>query len=67
MHYRDAQAAFTPTHFDNVVPFSRTPMVPDERQHIQNKIQAKQSQIAQLAQEIRWLRLELESDQWLLR
>ena len=60
-NYRDAQASFTPSNADNVVPLHREPMEAAERQHIRNKIQAKQAQIAQLANEIRWLRLELDT------
>lgn len=61
MHFRKAQETFEPTTLTNVVPLHREPMEAAERQHIRNKIQAKQAQIAQLANEIRWLRLELEA------
>jgi hypothetical protein len=60
MNYRDARAAFEPTSFDNVVPFSREPMSA-ERAHIENKIREHERAIAEHAQKIRWLRMELES------
>lgn len=60
MNFHDAHAAFEPTVFDNAVPLNRAPMS-SERTHIENSIHAKERQIAQLAQEIRWLRLELET------
>lgn len=60
MNYRDAQATFAPTVFDNTAPLNRLPMT-SERTHIEDKIAAKRSEIARLAQEIRWLSMELES------
>jgi hypothetical protein len=45
---------------DNVIPLNREPMSA-ERTHIENKIADKRRQVAQLAQEIRWLQMELES------
>jgi hypothetical protein len=60
MNHHDAQAAFEPTVFDNTVPLNRAPMS-SERSHIENKIAAKRSEIARLAQEIRWLTMELET------
>lgn len=43
-----------------VVPFRRE-VASAERTHIEKAIAQKRSQIAQLAQEVRWLTLELES------
>jgi hypothetical protein len=60
MSYRTAREMWTPS-TDNVVPISPAVKTPAEKQYIQNQIQAKQAQIAQLANEIRWLRLELET------
>ena len=60
MHFRDAQAAFEPTKFDNVVPFSREPMSA-ERVFVENKIREHERAIAEHAQKIRWLRMELET------
>ncbi len=61
MHFRDAQAARqdedAPT---NIIPLNRHPMAA-ERVHIENVIAQKRREIARLAQEIRWLTLELES------
>lgn len=60
MNYRDARAAFEPTNFDNVVPFSREPMSA-ERTYIENKIREHEAEISRHAQAIRWLKLELET------
>lgn len=61
MNYRTAQETFEPTTLrENVVPLNRAPMSA-ERAHIENKIANKRRQVAQLAQEIRWLTMELET------
>jgi hypothetical protein len=60
MNYRDARAAFEPTSFPNVVPFSREPMSA-ERVYIERQIREHEAEIGRLAQKIRWLRLELET------
>ena len=59
MHFRDAQAAQMPP-VTNVVPLRRDPMSA-ERQHIENKIREHERAIANHAQQIRWLKLELET------
>jgi hypothetical protein len=48
-------------HEQTVVMFPRGEPLSAEREHIKAKILAKERQIAQLAGEIRWLRLELET------
>lgn len=54
MHFRDAQAVWTPT----IVP--QIPLSA-EHEHIRTKIAGKEREIARLAGEIRWLRMELET------
>lgn len=66
MNHRDAQANFTPTLMPgvgdaiNVVSITREPLS-GEREYIKAKIRAKESEIGRLGQEIRWLRMELET------
>ena len=61
MNYRIAQETFEPTTLrDNVVPLKREPMSA-ERTHIENKIRSHEAEIAKHAQQIRWLRMELET------
>jgi hypothetical protein len=60
MNYRDARAAFEPTDLTNVVGLDRKPMSA-ERVHIENKIREHEREIARHAQQIRWLRMELQS------
>lgn len=66
MNHKDARANFTPTVIPglgdaaNVVPITRAPLS-GEHEYIRQQIRSKERQIAQLANEIRWLKLELES------
>lgn len=61
MNYRTAQETFEPTELPgNVVPLRRDAMSA-ERMHIENKIHEHERAIAQHAQQIRWLRMELET------
>lgn len=61
MHYRDAQAAFEPTSLPpNVVPLRREP-ASAERAYIEQQIREHEKAIAEHAQKIRWLRMELQS------
>lgn len=66
MNHKDAQANFEPTLIPgigdgaNVVPITRTPLSA-EHAHICAKIRVKESEIGRLANEIRWLKMDLES------
>lgn len=66
MNRRTAQDTFTPTLIPgigdatNVVPIARAPLS-SEHEWIKAKIRTKEAEIGKLAQEIRWLKLELET------
>lgn len=65
-HYADARRTWEPTPLDELLKRTLRPIQPErasasaERAFIERKIAAKQAELARLAGEIRWLKLELE-------
>lgn len=66
MHYTTAQAAWEATSMEGMKDTVRrltaaSEPLSAEHEHIKAKIRDKEAQIAKLAGEIRWLRMELET------